>query len=155
MSLTNNKNFLQPTGFRIIIERDRYANLEFFSQSVTHPGSTVNAVEIGIPRIQGMPMAGDTINYGDLSLTLILDEDLSAYKEMQNWLEECVYKKGETVNHDVTVIILNSHNNSCGKIRYKNAIPTQLGSIELTSTTGDISYISFDVTFRFTEFELI
>ena len=155
MSLTNNKNFLQPTGFRIIIERDQYANLEFFSQSVTHPGSTVNAVEIGIPRIQGMPMAGDTINYGDLSLTLILDEDLSAYKEMQNWLEECVYKKGETVNHDVTVIILNSHNNSCGKIRYKNAILTQLGSIELTSTSGDISYISFDVTFRFTEFELI
>lgn len=155
MSLTNNKNFLQPTGFRIIIERDRYANLEFFSQSVTHPGSTVNAVEIGIPRIQSMPMAGDTINYGDLTLNLILDEDLSAYKEMQNWLEECVYKKGETVNHDVTVIILNSHNNSCGKIRYKNAIPTQLGSIELTSTTGDISYISFDVTFRFTEFELI
>jgi hypothetical protein len=59
------------------------------------------------------------------------------------------------VNHDVTVIILNSHNNSCGKIRYKNAIPTQLGSIEFTSTQGDVTYISFDVTFRFTEFELV
>jgi hypothetical protein len=155
MSLTNNKNFLQPSGFRIVIEREQYANLEFFSQSVTHPGSTVNAVEIGIPRIQGFPVSGDTINYGDLSLTLILDEDLSAYKEMQTWLEQCVYNKGETVNHDVTVIILNSHNNSCGKIRYKNAIPTQLGSIEFTSTQGDVTYISFDVTFRFTEFELV
>ena len=70
--------------------------------------STVNAVELGIPRIQGMPPSGnDTINYGDLTLNLILDEDLSAYREMQTWLEECVYKKGETVNHDVTVIILN------------------------------------------------
>ena len=123
MSLTDNKNFLQPTGFRIVIERELYGNLEFFSQSVTHPGSTVNAVELGIPRIQSMPFSGDTINYGDLTLTLILDEDLSAYREMQKWLEDCVYKKGETVNHDVTVIILNSHNNSCGKIRYKNAIP--------------------------------
>ena len=90
----------------------------------------------------------------DLTLNLILDEDLSAYREMQTWLEECVYKKGETVNHDVTVIILN-YNNSCGKIRYKNAIPTQLGAVELTSTIGDVAYISFDVTFRFTEFEFI
>lgn len=155
MSLTDNKNFLQPTGFRVVIEREQYANLEFFSQSVTHPGSTVNAVELGIPRIQGMPLSGDTINYGDLTLNLILDEDLSAYREMQAWLEECVYKKGESVNHDVTVIILNSHNNSCGKIRYKNAIPTQLGAVELTSTVGDVAYISFDVTFRFTEFEFI
>ena len=155
MSLTDNKNFLQPTGFRVVIEREQYANLEFFSQSVTHPGSTVNAVELGIPRIQGMPLSGDTINYGDLTLNLILDEDLSAYREMQKWLEECVYEKGETVNHDVMVIILNSHNNSCGKIRYKNAIPTQLGAVELTSTVGDVAYISFDVTFRFTEFEFI
>ena len=155
MSLTDNKNFLQPTGFRIIIERDKYANMEFFSQSVSHPGATVNAVELGIPRIQSMPLSGDTIDYGDLTLTLILDEDLSAYKEMQHWLEECVYEKGETVNHDVTVIILNSHNNSCGKIRYKNAVPTRLGAVELTSTIGDVAYISFDVTFRFTEFEFI
>jgi hypothetical protein len=154
MSLTNNKNFLQPSGFRIVIEREKYANLEFFSQSVSHPGSQVSAIELGIPRIQGLPISGDTIDYGDLTVSLILDEDLQSYKEMQLWLEDCVYKKGETVNHDITVIILNSHNNSCGKIRYKNAIPTAVGQIEFTSTSGDVSYISFDVTFRFTEFEL-
>lgn len=155
MSLTNNKNFLQPTGFRIIIEREKYANLEFFAQSVTHPGAQVNAVELGIPRVRSLPVSGDTINYGELTLNLILDEDLSAYKEMQKWLEECVYEKGETVNHDVTVIVLNSNNNSCGKIRYKNAIPTQLGSIEFASSSGDVTYVSYDVTFSFSEFELI
>ena len=78
MSLTDNKNFLQPTGFRIVIERETYGNLEYFSQSVTHPGSTVAAVELPVPRVTGLPYAGDTISYSELTLNLILDEDLTA-----------------------------------------------------------------------------
>jgi hypothetical protein len=50
--------------------------------------------------------------------------------------------------------VLTSHNNFCAQIKYKNCIPTQLGAIELTSTIGDVTYINFDTTFRFTEFEL-
>ena len=145
MSLTDNKNFLQPTGFRIVIERETYGNLEFFAQSVQHPGASVNAVEVPVPRIQGLPMPGDTISYGELSLNLILDEDLTTYKEVQ---------KVDGIHHDITVIVLTSHNNFCAQIKYKNCIPTQLGAIELTSTIGDVTYINFDATFRFTEFVL-
>lgn len=154
MALTENKNFLQPTGFRVIIERENYGNLEFFAQSVNHPGASVSAVEIPVPRVQGLPMPGDTISYGELSLNLILDEDLTAYKEVQKWLEDSVYNKVDGIHHDITVIVLTSHNNFCAQIKYKNCIPTQLGAIELTSTTGDVTYINFDTTFRFTEFVL-
>ena len=153
MALTENKNFLQPTGFRIIIERENYGNLEFFAQSVSHPGSTVSAVEVAVPRVTGLPVPGDAINYGELTLSLILDEDLTAYKEVQKWLEGSVYGEGNPY-HDIKVIVLTSHNNFCAQILYKNCIPTQLGSIELTSTTGDVQYINFDTTFRFSEFVL-
>ena len=34
--LTTNLNYLQPTGFRVIINRTRYPNLEYFVQSVSH-----------------------------------------------------------------------------------------------------------------------
>lgn len=152
MALTDNKNFLQPTGFRVIVQRKDYGNLEFFAQSVQHPGCTVGAVEVPIPRIQGLPLAGDTIAYGELNLSLILDEDLTAYKEVQQWLEDSVYGTKDVIHHDIKVIVLTSHNNFCAQIQYKNCIPTQLGSIELTSTTGDVTYINFDVTFRFSEF---
>ena len=37
--LTTNKNYLQPTGFRVIISRQNYPNLEYFAQGVTHPGA--------------------------------------------------------------------------------------------------------------------
>lgn len=154
MSLTDNKNFLQPTGFRIVIERETYGNLEYFSQSVTHPGSTVAAVELPVPRVTGLPFAGDTISYGELTLNLILDEDLTAYKEMQKWLEDCVYTAENNQHHDIKVIVLTSHNNFCAQITYKNCIPTSLGAIELTSTGGDLQYVNFDASFRFSEFVL-
>jgi|TARA_R110000744_G_scaffold88406_2_gene172372 hypothetical protein len=152
MAITENKNFLQPTGFRVIVEREHYGNLEFFAQTVQHPGTTVSAAEVSNPRLQsGLPVAGDSINYGELSLSLILDEDLTAYKEVQKWLEDGVFTE-ESPYHDITVIVLTSHNNFCAKIQYKNCIPTQLGAIEFASTTGDVTYINFDATFRFSEF---
>ncbi len=154
MALTDNKNFLQPTGFRVIVERENYGNLEFFAQSVQHPGAIVSAAEISNPRLQGgLPVAGDSINYGELTLSLILDEDLTAYKEVQKWMEGSIYSENSPY-HDITVIVLTSHNNFCAQIKYKNCIPTQLSSVELTSTTGDVTYINFDTTFRFIEFVL-
>lgn len=153
MALTENKNFLQPTGFRVIVERENYGNLEFFAQSVQHPGTNVSAVEVAIPRITGLPVPGDTIAYGELTLNLILDEDLTSYKEVQKWMEGSVYGEGSPY-HDIKVIVLTSHNNFCAQIQYKNCIPTSLGSIEFVSTTGDIQYVNFDVSFRFSEFVL-
>jgi len=153
MALTENKNFLQPTGFRVIIEREHYGNLEFFAQSVQHPGTNVSAVEVAVPRITGLPVPGDTVAYGELTLNLILDEDLTSYKEVQKWMMDSVYKT-ESAYHDIKVIVLTSHNNFCAQIQYKNCIPTSLGSIEFVSTTGDVQYVNFDVSFRFSEFVL-
>jgi hypothetical protein len=110
-------------------------------------------VEVGIPRIQGLPVAGDTLNYGELTLSLILDEDLTAYKEMQKWLEDSVYGEGNPY-HDIKVIVLTSHNNFCAQILYKNCVPVSLGSIELASSTGDVTYLNFECSFRFSEFVL-
>ena len=36
-TLTDNKNYLQPTGFSVSIDRKNYPNLQYFAQSITHP----------------------------------------------------------------------------------------------------------------------
>lgn len=153
MSVTSNTNFLQPTGFRVVIERAKYGNLEFFAQSVNHPGSTATPFEMPVPRVQRFPVAADTIEYSDLGISLILDEDMIAYKEMQDWMQRTV-DTSEDLSHDITVIILTSHNNANIKIRYEGCLPTQIGSVELNATTGDVSYITYDATFRFTKFTI-
>ena len=35
-------NFLQPTGFKVVVNRDRFKNLEFFAQSLQHPDVSVS-----------------------------------------------------------------------------------------------------------------
>ena len=44
--LTSNLNYLQPTGFRVVIDRTRYPNLEYFAQQVTHPAHTVKSTGV-------------------------------------------------------------------------------------------------------------
>jgi len=153
MSLTSNTNFLQPTGFRIVIERAKYGNLEFFAQGVTHPGSSTTAVDMVVPRIQKFPIAGDSIEYSELSIQLILDEDMVAYKEMQDWMERCA-ESYEDLSQDIKVMILTSHNNSNVTITYENCIPVTIGSVELNATGGDVTYITYDASFRFSRFTI-
>ena len=42
--LTTNLNYLQPTSYKITIDRENYPNLEYFAQSITHPGMILNHV---------------------------------------------------------------------------------------------------------------
>lgn len=163
MAVTANKAFLQPTGFSVVINKGYYANLEYFAQSVTHPGSNVQPVELPIRQITSVPLAGDKITYTELELSIILDEDMTSYKEMQAWLERTVsaptrgryVEDGPSVYSDITVIILSSANNKNVEIRYQDCIPTNISSIELNSTTGDTTFLTFNATFRFAKFEII
>lgn len=164
--LTDNKNYLQPTGFRVLINRKNYPNLSYFIQGVTHPGADVNPTELPIRRVTSVPLAGDKITYGTLSLEIIVDENLESYKEMQGWLEHTVNvghtSQRDSINNntpatygDIVLSILSSHNNQTSQIKYHDCIPTSIGAINMTSTAGDVQYITFTADFRFSTFELI
>lgn len=162
-TLTTNKNYLQPTGFKVVINRENYPNLEYFAQSIQHPGASVTPLEIPGRRITSLPLAGDKITYGELTIDMILDENMVAYKEMQSWLERIVNqgqvnsRESNSSNRiptfaDITVMILTSHNNENVKIKYRDCIPTNIGSIELSSNTADVTYLTFSSSFRFSNF---
>jgi|SRR6056300_723309 len=164
-TLTSNLNFLQPTGFKVVISRTNYPNIEYFVQSITHPGATVPAVEVPSLRIRSVPVAGDKIAYDELSLTLVLDENMESYKEMHSWLERIV-NFGQVNQRDIppedqiptfadiTLSILSSHNNENVKFRYKDCVPTGIGTINFTSVENT-TYTTFDATFRFSTFEIL
>lgn len=166
MALTTNKNYLQPSGFKVIIGRRDYPNLEYFAQSVVHPGASVNPLELPGKRVTSLPMAGDKITYGELSIEIILDEDMQSYKEMQSWLERIVNDGQVTEQQslttdkvptyaDITLSILTSHNNESTRIRYHDCVPTNIGSIQLSSNVSDVAYITYVCGFRFSTFEIL
>lgn len=165
MAVTANKNYLQPTGFKVVINRQNYPNLEYFASGITHPGATVTPIDLPHRRIRGVPIAGDKIEYGELTVDMIVDEDMEGYQEIQSWLERMV-NVGQVNNTtsptstaiptyaDITVVILTSQNNKNVQIKYKDCIPTNLGSIEFTSTSGEVTYPIVPVTFRFSSFNI-
>jgi hypothetical protein len=162
MSITNT-NYLQPTGFKVTIERTNFPNISYFAQSITHPGATAAAVEVPTRRVTGVPFAGDKITFGEFTISAMLDEDMESYKELYAWMERIVNEghvsrgndEGKIPTYaDVTITVLTSHNNASNQITYKDAIITDIGSINFTSASGAVEYVTYDASFRFSHFEV-
>ena len=77
-NLTQNFNYLQPTSFKLTIDRKNYPNLEFFCQSFTHPGMIMNSVELPYQRITSVPFVGDKLTFNEMQANILLDEDLKS-----------------------------------------------------------------------------
>lgn len=165
-TLTSNLNYLQPSGFRVVIDRENYPNLEYFAQTISHPDVSLPPPPVPTKRFENVVFPGDTISYSELTMSLIVDENLEAYKEIYNWMESLTDEnyvgegpRSRRLNPqmpsgaDISVSILSSHNNQTNRILYKGCIPSAISGMEFTTTTGTVEFITFDVTFGFTGFE--
>jgi hypothetical protein len=163
--LTTNINYLQPTGFKVVIDRKKFGNLEFFAQSIDHPNVSISAADIPFRRAN-LHIAGDKLTYGELSANIIIDESMSAYTEMYDWVKRLVEEENTTkydvrltgnptTDIDISVIVLSSNNNAVKTIKYVGCVPVDIGSVRFESTASDIQYLTFPVTFKFTYFEIV
>ena len=165
MALTNNFNYLQPTSFKLVIDRKNFPNLEFFCQQVTHPGLLIPSAEVPIRRMQSIPYPGESLTINELSVDILLDENMESYTEMYNWVlrnqhtdmttQTSLAKQGKIPTYaDITLSILSSHNNTTLQVNYVDAMPTSLGDILFQSTASGTEFITFTATFRFSYFNL-
>jgi len=159
-------NYLQPTGFKVIISRRDFPNLQFYAQSINHPDVNLPATEVNFSRLQSVPFVGDKIEFGILTMDVLLDEDMNSYRELYNWMVSATsrkhrltseFGKGESPYesssyYDMTVAVLSSHNNVNRTFIYRNSFPTSVGQIPFAATSAE-PYISFPVTFRFDYFD--
>lgn len=160
-------NYLQPTGFKILINRRTFPNLQFYAQSVNHPDVTLPATELNFSRISSVPIVGDAVDFGTLSMEVLLDEDMNSYRELYNWMVTATDTKHILASqslgrgsdayktpsyYDMSVAILSSHNNVNREFTYINAFPINVGNVTLNSTSGE-TFLSFPVNFRFDYFE--
>lgn len=163
-STLESTNFLQPTGFKVIVIRKRFKNLEFFAQTVQHPDLSVGPARVPF-RGTDAYMPGDKLEYGTLTIEAIMDENMNVYKEMHTWLEKTVTEKYKTADkiklndqdlstYDISLSVLSSKNNTTNTIRYKSAFPINLGSVNFQSTVNDVNYITFPITFQYTGFTI-
>lgn len=162
-TLTTNINYLQPTGFKVIMDRKHFPNLTFFATSVLHPNMSLNFSEVQYRRVN-VRQPGDKLTFGDLTCNIIMDEDMTAYKEMYDWMVSLVQTKQRDqsdrtdtlrpTSSDISVLALTSHNNKSKEIKYYDAIPTSLGDVSFETVGGD-QYLTFPASFSFTYFDVL
>jgi len=153
-------NYFQPTQFIVSIDKEKYASLQYYAQRIVHPGIAVSGAQVPVSRLQTVSVPGDTLNFDELQMDIILDEKWKSYLDFNNWLQSLTVERSDYdqqtfIEADITVVALNSHNNTSRTIVYKNAIPTSVGAVTFDATAGDIDIISFPVTFKIDFFEIV
>lgn len=150
--LTTNFNFLSPTGFRLTINRNRFANVEYFITGFIIPSVTLGEAAQGF-RGHTSFQAGDTVGFDSLSLRFAIDEDMKNYTEIFDWMI-----KNRDVGldfSDMILTVLSNHNNGNKEFQFHDAFPTSLSGVEFTTQATDVEYLQADVTFRYSEFNII
>ena len=176
-----NPQFLSPVGFNFTIKK--LPNVNYFAQSVNLPGVQVGNADLATP-FKRIPIPGDEMTIGDLSVTFKVDEDMENYIEIYNWLQYISFPEsfaqskevygndgakgltglrnvqrtgrslGEGSVSDATLSVLNSASKPNLSITYQDVFPTSLSDVVFDSRQADIDYIEATATFRLKFFNI-
>ena len=168
-----NRNFLAPTGFKFKLEKA--PAVSFFCNQANIP-----SLDLGIATqpsyLKDIDVPGDKLVFGDLTLRFLVDEDLTNYMEIQNWMRGLGYpedlnqsydlqKTGnrkmdaksrgmENIFSDGTMQVQNSSLVSNFLIKFQGLFPYSLTTLIFDATDTDIEYFTSEVSFKYTYYEI-
>lgn len=161
-----NRNFLSPLNFQFSIKRA--PNVNFFLQKINIPALTLPIIEIPTQFVP-IPTQVTHVDYRELSITFKVDEDLTNYLELHNWIRGLSETKdyterakldripeytGDGKTSDISIIVLNSAKNPNFSITFTDAFPTEVGDVVFDSTYEDVNYITCEARFKYTYYEI-
>ena len=165
----DNRNYMSPIGFTFAIAR--FPKVSFFSNKCTLPPITLGTVEQP-SYLKGIPHPGDRVEYGELAIEFLVDEDMLNYSLVHNWItglgfpESCKefdeftrdrdgQKDLKLQYSDATLGILNSNYNEIAKIKFLDIFPTNISPLEFTATDTDINYFTVSATFSYLHYQIL
>jgi hypothetical protein len=168
--LPSNINPLSSNGFNFSITK--LPEVSFFCQEVNLPGMTLPAIDMNTP-LSLVPFAGDIITYDDLTIQFIIDENMTNYKAIYNWLvglgfpsdndqfsnfinsQETGYSRTSREYSDASLSILGSNNLTVSTVKFIDILPINLSSMTFQSTSTDVQYIVGNATFKISRYEFV
>ena len=167
-----NRNFLSPTGF--IFKVDKIPKTSFFCNQASIP-----SLDLGVATqptyLKDIPIPGDKIEFGDLVIKFLIDEDFGNYMEIQNWIRGLGYPEhtsefrdlqtGKTlpirfknapnsIYSDGTLQILDSNALPKFQVNFKDLFPVSLSTLTFDATDTDIEYFTADISFKYTIYNI-
>ena len=167
-----NRNFLSPVGFKFSLKRA--PGVAFFCNQANIP-----SMDLGIAEqpsyLRNIPVPGDKIQFGDLTLRFLVDEDLVNYMELQRWIRGLGFPEsmdefrklegeavlpgnfgnaGDDIYSDGTLQILSSNLVPSFQVVFTDLFPYTLSTVTFDATDTDIEYFTADVSFKYTIYNL-
>ena len=151
-----NRNFLTPVGFKLDLEL--FAGVDFFCQSASIPEISMSFAQVPTP-YRNIPIAGSGgVDFGDLQVRFIIDEDLVNYTSIHNWIRKFGLSDGRADEKDqyskALLHVLSSHNNTNHIINFTNLFPVSLTGVPFDASITDIEYLTADVTFKYEKYNI-
>ena len=168
----SNRNFLSPVGFKFSLKRA--PGVAFFCNQANIP-----SLDLGIAEqptwLKNIDVPGDKIQFGDLTLRFLVDEDLVNYMELQRWIRGLGYPEdmdefrkiegeavmpgnfgnsGDQIYSDGTLQILSSNLVPAFQVVFTDLFPYTLSTVTFDATDTDIEYFTADVSFKYTIYNL-
>jgi len=168
-----NRNFLSPVGFKFTL--NRAPKVAFFGNTANIPGMTLG-VAVQPTYLKDIDIPGDKIQFNDLTIRFLVDENLENYMEIQNWIRgigypeslqeiydwqrenknmDTQYKSQLNLYSDATLSVLTSSNNSNFKHKFLDVFPYSLTDLQFDATDSDIDYLTAEATFKYTIYNIV
>jgi hypothetical protein len=164
----SNRNFLSAVGFKFTLAK--YPKVDFFSNSARIP-----EISLDVARqpsyLKDIDIPGEKLNYGDLTLRFMVDENMENYISIYEWLtglgfpettsqfrtlttDDGGVRDQKEAFSDGTLRILNSNFREVAKVKFLDLFPTSLSSLDFDATSTDINYFTAQVSFKYTVYQL-
>ena len=169
----DNRNFLSPVGFKFGLKRA--PGVAFFCNKANIPSLDLG-IAVQPSYLKDIDVPGDKIQFGDLNLRFLVDEDLVNYMELQNWIRGLGFpdslkefdelekesilgmqkfgQEGDNIYSDGTLQILSSNLVPKFQVIFNDMFPYSLSTVSFDATDTDIEYFTADVAFKYTIYNL-
>lgn len=160
-----NPNFLFDTNARFTLMRA--PNLTFYAQQINLPGMSIEIAEQGSP-FGHIYRHGTKMDFEDLELTFIVDEDMETYFEIYNWiiglgfpdsyddftaLNANPISSGKGIYSDATLTIMSSAKNPNLEVTFTDIFPSSLSPLQFDQSS-DAQRMHCTATFKYQRFFL-
>ena len=98
-SQIENRNFLAPVGFKFNLQRS--PGTAYFCNQANIPDITLG-VTVQPSYLRQIPTPGDMMDFGDLNIRFLVDEDLTNFMEIQNWMRGLGFQESVQEFRDLT-----------------------------------------------------
>ncbi len=150
---------LSKSSNYMLILKSELKTTEFYIQRANIPNITQGISEI---HHQGVIIKkpGTTFTFNPMNVSIIIDRDFANYEELYNEFTDghdpqTGILQPSKKEFQVSIVILSNKNNPIGKFTFYGSIITDIGDIDLDSTTTDNLICQMTVDYTYFKFERI